>query len=148
MAATFGIMRLTSRSCLVPKIFLSSASIMSGSLYLARSRTRPVQKLARVAARSVGDPFACDHARNLLDARLARHHLRADARPAPAHALPHPHVVRRTGGNRCQMRDAEHLVSLGGPRELLGADRRDAPADPRVDLVEHPRGGAVGARQG
>src|SRR5262245_26222347 len=122
MAATFGIIRFTSRSCLVPKIFLSSASIMSCSLYLARSRTRPVQKLSRVAARGVGDPLARNHPRNLLDARLASQHLRADAGPARAHALPHPHVVRRTGGDRRQMRDAEHLATLGGPGELLGDD--------------------------
>src|SRR4029453_1799719 len=147
MAATFGSMRLTSRSCLVPKIFLSSTSIMSCSLYLAPSRTRPVQKLARVPACRVGDPLTRDHARDLLDARLAGQHLRADARPARAHALPHPDVVRRTGGDRRQARDAEHLASLGGPRELLGDDRPHTPAASRVDLVEDHRGHAVGARQ-
>src|SRR4030095_16885288 len=99
MAATIGIMRLTSRSCLVPKIFLRRTSIMSCSLYLARSRTRPLQKLARMPAGRVGDPLAGDHARDLFDARLAGQHLRADACPARAHALPHPYVVRRTGGD-------------------------------------------------
>src|SRR6266850_8079387 len=147
IAATTGIIRLTSRSCLVPKIFLSRTSIMTCSLYRARSRTRPLQKLARVPARRVGDPLARDHARDFLDARVAGQHLRADARAARAHALPHPHVVRRAGGARRQMRDAEHLAPLGGPGELLGDDRRDAPADSRVDLVEDHRGHAVGARQ-
>src|SRR5882724_8885006 len=147
IAATIGSIRLTSRSCLVPKIFLSRASIMPCSLYRARSRTRPLQKLARVPARRVGDPLARDHARDFLDARVAGQHLRADARAARAHALPHPHVVRRAGGDRRQMRDAEHLAPLGGPGELLGDDCRDAPADSRVDLVEDHRGHAIGARQ-
>src|SRR5262245_47488604 len=147
MATTIGIMRLTSRSCLVPKIFLRRTSIMSCSLYLARSRSRPLQKLARMSARRVGDPLAGDHARDLLDARLAGQNLRADARPARAQTLPHPDVVRRAGGDRRQVRDAEHLASLGGARELLGDDRGDAPADPRVDLVEDHRGHAIGARQ-
>src|SRR5215510_2976127 len=128
MAATIGVMRLTSRSCLVPKIFLRRASIMSCSLYLARSWTRPLQKLARVSPRRIGDSLARDHAGDLLDARLAGQHLRADPRPARAHALPHPDVVRRAGGDRGQVRDAEHLAPLAGARQLLGDDRRDAPA--------------------
>src|SRR5262249_56765763 len=135
LAATIGILRLTSRSCLVPKIFLRRASIMSCSLYLARSWTRPLQKLARMPARRVGDPLAGDHARDLLDARLAGQHLRADARPAGAQARPYPDVVGCAGGDRCQVRDAEHLASLGGPRELLGDDRGAPRARPRVDLV-------------
>src|SRR5207249_5599538 len=78
MAATIGIIRLTSRSCLVPKIFFSSASIMTGSLYRARSRSRPTQELSRVATRGIGDPFAGDHPRDLLDARVAGQHVGAD----------------------------------------------------------------------
>ena len=51
--------------------------------------------------------------------------LRADARPAGAHALPHAHVVRRAGGDRRQVRDAEHLAPLGGGRR---ASARRPPA--------------------
>src|SRR5881628_688195 len=145
--STTGIIRLTSRSCLVPKIFFNRTSIMTCSLYRARSRTWPAQKLASVTARGVGDPLARHHARDLLDARLPGQHLGADACPARAHALGHANVVRRAGGDRRQVRHTEDLTPLGGFGELLGDDRRDAPADARVYLVEDHRRHAVGARK-
>src|SRR5947199_7122728 len=147
MACTTGIIRLTSRSCLVPKIFFSRTSIMSCSLYRARSRGRPTQKLAGVAPRGLGDPLPRHHPRDLLYARLTGHRIGADAGPAAAHALPDPHMMGGAGGDRRQVRDAENLAPLGGRGQLLSDHGRDAPADPRVDLVEDHRGHAVGARQ-
>src|SRR6266850_666257 len=147
MATTVGIIRLTSRSCLVPKIFFSRASIMTRSLYRARSRSRPTQKLARVAARGVGDPVAGDHPRDLLDARVAGQNVGADACPAGAHGLGHPHVVRRARRDRRQMRHAQDLAPLRGRRQLLSDHGRDATTDAGVDLVEDHRGHAVGARE-
>src|SRR3989442_2412802 len=146
MACTIGIMRLTSRSCLVPKIFFSSASIMSCSLYRARSRGRPTQKLASVAPRGLGDPVPRHHPRDLLHARLAGHRIGADAGPAAADALSDPHMMGGAGGDRRQVRDAEHLATLGGRGQLLSDHGRDAAADPRVDFVEDHRGHAVGPR--
>src|SRR5215470_6007425 len=147
IARTTGIMRLTSRSCLVPKIFFSSASIISASLYRARSRGRPTQKLAGVAARRLGDPVARHHAGDLLHARRAGHGLGADARTAAAHALGDPHVVGSPGGDRRQMRDAEHLAALRGGGQLLRDDGGHAAADAGVDLVEDHRGYTLGAGQ-
>src|SRR5882724_3912162 len=147
MAWTTGIIRLTSRSCLVPKIFFSRASIMRSSLYRARSRRRPTQKLAGVAPRGIGHPLARHHAGDLLDARLSGQVLGADAGPAGADALRHLDVVGGAGGDRRQVRHAEDLASLRGRDELLGDDRRHSAADARVHLVEDHRGHAVGARQ-
>src|SRR5215470_6855050 len=147
MASTTGIIRLTSRSCLVPKIFFSSASIMSASLYRARSRGRSTQKLASVPPRSLGDPIPCHHAGDLLHARRAGHDLGADAGPAGAHALGDPYVMSGAGRDRRQVRDAENLAALRGRGELLGNHRGDPPADARVDLVEDHGRHALGARQ-
>src|SRR5439155_1137483 len=139
MACTTGIMRLTSRSCLVPKIFFSSASIISTSLYRARSRDRPAQKLAGVAARRLGDPIARDHPGDLVHACLSGHGLGADPRPAAAHALGDPHVV---GGARGLHPGLGELArrhageSLGrvvaALRELVRGARKL-----RVELAEH-----------
>src|SRR5437867_4090237 len=147
MAPTIGIIRLTSRSCLVPKIFFSRASIMTKSLYSPRSRSRPTQELAGVTTRGVGDPLAGDHPRDLLDTRLSGQHLGADAGPATPHALGHTHMVYRAGGDRRQMRHAENLPPLRGRRELLSDDGGDASADAGIHLVEDHRGHAVGARE-
>src|SRR5882724_10909185 len=147
MACTTGIMRLTSRSCLVPKIFFSSASIMSASLYRSRSRGRPTQKLTGVAPRRLGDPIARHHAGDLLHACLSGHELGGDARPAAAHALRDPHVVGGAGRDRRQVGDAEDLAAFGGRRELLRDHGRHAPADARVDLVEDHGGHSIGAGQ-
>src|SRR5262245_29120132 len=147
MACTIGIMRLTSRSCLVPKIFFSSASIMSASLYRARSRGRSTQELAGVPPRGLGDPIARHHAGDLLHPRGTGPHPGADAGPAAAHALGDPYVMGGAGGDRRQVRDAEDLPALRGRGELLGDHRGDAPADARVDLVEDHGRHALGARQ-
>src|SRR5262245_8501793 len=147
MDCTTGIIRLTSRSCLVPKIFFRSASIMSASLYRARSRGRPTQKLAGVPSRGLGDPIARHHTGDLLHARRARHDLGADARPAAAHALGDAYVMSGTGRDRRQVRDAEDLTALCGGGELLGDHRGDVPADARVDLVEDHGRDALGAGQ-
>src|SRR2546427_6809302 len=120
MAATMGIIRLTSRSCLVPKIFFSSASIIPRSLYRARSRSRPTQQVAGVTARGVGDPLARHHPRDLLDARVSRQHLAVDPGPAAPHPLGYPDVVRSARADPRQLRDAEDLAPLRGRRELLG----------------------------
>src|SRR5436189_134663 len=51
ISATTGIIRLTSRSCLVPKIFLRIASIIAGALYASASRAlraAATQERARV----------------------------------------------------------------------------------------------------
>src|SRR6266849_1781851 len=147
MAWTTGIIRLTSRSCLAPNIFFSRSSILSSSLYGARSRGRPTQKLAGVASRGLGDPIARHHAGDFCHARLPGHELRADARSAAAHALRNPHVVGGAGGDRREVRDAEDLAPLRGRGQLLGDDGRHAPADTRVHFVEDHRGHAVGPRQ-
>src|SRR5207245_2052567 len=109
IASTIGIIRLTSRSCLVPKIFFSRTSIMTRSLYRARSWGRPSQELAGVAARSVRDPVAGQHARDLLHAGIRGQRLRGDARPPATDAFRQPDVLRRAGRDRGQMRDAEDL---------------------------------------
>src|SRR5258705_1459590 len=147
MASTTGIMRLTSRSCLVPKTFFSSASIMSGSLYRALSRGRPTQKLSSVAPRGLGDPIAGHHAGALFHSGLAGHDLGADTGPTAAHALGDPHVVGGAGRDRRQMGHAEHLAPLRGGGQLLRDDGRHPSADPRVDLVENHGGHPVGPRQ-
>src|SRR5947208_11583669 len=145
MTCTTGIMRLTSRSCLVPKIFFSSASIMSASLYRARSRARPPQKLAGVAPSRLGDPVARHHPGDLLHTRLTGHEFGADTRPTAAHGLRDPHVVGGAGGDRRQVGDAEDLAALRGCGELLRHHRRHAAADARVDLVEDHGRHALGA---
>src|SRR5438132_7190286 len=71
VASTVGIMRLTSRSCLVPKIFRRIASIITIDYGISRDSRPPfarsgcAEQLARVAARGVGDPLAREHARDL-----------------------------------------------------------------------------------
>src|SRR6266850_1642181 len=110
ISTTTGIIRLTSRSCLVPKIFLRIASIIAGSLYApASGALRAAQERARVLERGGAGGVAAQHPRQLGHARLARDDLRARARAAPAHAFGHAHVLVRQRGDRRQVRDAEDL---------------------------------------
>src|SRR5207245_10662197 len=86
VASTVGIMRLTSRSCLVPKIFRRIALIIAID-YGTSGDSRPpfagsgrAEQLACVAACGVGDPLAREHAGDLLDAGVAGEPLDGDAR--------------------------------------------------------------------
>src|SRR6267143_1554126 len=140
ISATTGIIRLTSRSCLVPKIFLRMASIIAGSLYAPASRAlraAPAKERARVLDGGRSGGVAAEHARDLGHALVAGHQTRARARAAPANALGHAHVLLREGGDRRQVRDAEDLPAGTDGRQLLADHRRRAAADSRVHFVEH-----------
>src|SRR2546425_838737 len=141
ISATTGIIRLTSRSCLVPKIFLRIASIIAGALYASASRAlraAAAQERARVLeGGGAGGVAAAEHPRDLGRALVAGHQAGARARAAPADALGHAQGLVREGGDRRQVRDAEDLPAGADGRELLADHRRGAAADPRVHLVEH-----------
>src|SRR5204863_274109 len=140
ISATTGIIRLTSRSCLVPKIFLRIASIIAGALYASASRAlraAATQERARVLEGGGAGGLAAEHPRDLGRALVAGHQAGARARAAPADALGHAHVLVREGGDRRQVRDAEDLPAGADGRELLADHRRGAAADPRVHFVEH-----------
>src|SRR6266850_6843381 len=147
ISATTGIIRLTSRSCLVPKIFLRMASIIAASLYAPASgapRAAPAQERPRVLERGGrGGGVATEHPRDLGHALVAGYQAGAHARAAPADALGHAHVLVREGGDRRQVRDAEDLPAGADGGQLLADHRRGAAADPRVHLVEHHGGRAL-----
>src|SRR5213083_2045158 len=153
VGSTVGIMRLTSRSCLVPKIFRRIASIITIDYGISRDSRPPfarsgrAEQLARVAARGVGDPLAREHARDLLDAGVAGEPLEGDARAPRADGLGHAHVVAGARGDRREVGHAEHLTTLRDRRELLCDDRGDTSTDARVHLVEDHRRHAVRLRQ-
>src|SRR5881397_41120 len=153
VASTAGIMRLTSRSCLVPKIFRRIASIITIDYGTSSDSCPPfarpgsAEQLPRVTARGVGDALAREHARDLLDAGVAGKPLDGDPRTTRAETLAHAHVVVGTRGDRRQVGHAEHLATRGDRRELLRDDRRNASANARVHLVEDHRGHAVRLRQ-
>src|SRR5881396_1485456 len=153
VASTAGIMRLTSRSCLVPKIFRRIASIITIDYGTSSDSCPPfarpgsAEQLPRVTARGVGDALAREHARDLLDAGVAGKPLDGDPRTTRAETLAHAHVVVGTRGDRRQVGHAEHLATRRDRRELLRDDRRNASADARVHLVEDHRGHAVRLRQ-
>src|SRR3989449_591154 len=141
ISATTGIIRLTSRSCLVPEIVLRIASIIAGALYASASRAlraAAAQERARVLeGGGAGGVAAAEHPRDLGRALVAGHQAGARARAAPADALGHAHVLVREGGDRRQVRDAQDLPAGADGRQLLADHRRGAAADPRVHLVEH-----------
>src|SRR5213080_4173127 len=145
VASTVGIMRLTSRSCLVPKIFRRIASIITIDYGISRDSRPPfarsgrAEQLARVAARGVGDPLAREHARDLLDAGVAGEPLEGDARAPRADGLGHAHVVAGARGDRREVGHAEHLTALRDRRERLCDDRGDTSTDARVHFVEDHR---------
>src|SRR2546426_504686 len=149
VASTVGIMRLTSRSCLVPKIFRRIASIITIDYGISPASRPPfarsgcAEQLARVAARGVGDPLAREHARDLLDAGVAGEPLEGDARAPRADGLGHAHVVAGARGDRREVGHTEHLTALRDRRELLCDDRGDTSTDARVHLVEDHRRHAV-----
>src|SRR5207245_4429066 len=153
VASTVGIMRLTSRSCLVPKIFRRIASIITIDYGISPASRPPfarsgcAEQLARVAARGAGDALAREHARDLLDAGVAGQHLGGDAHMPGAHALDHAHVVAGARGDRREVGHAEHLAALRRGRELLRDDRGDASADSCVHLVEDHRRHSVCLRE-
>src|SRR2546422_217484 len=141
ISATTGIIRLTSRSCLVPEIVLRIASIIAGALYASASRAlraAAAQERARVLeGGGAGGVAAAEHPRDLGRALVAGPQAGARARAAPAAALGPAPVLVREGGDRRQVRDAEDLPAGADGRELLADHRRGAAADPRVHLVEH-----------
>src|SRR2546422_802214 len=153
VASTVGIMRLTSRSCLVPKIFRRIASIITIDYGISRDSRPPfarsgrAEQLARVAARGVGDPLAREHARDLLDAGVAGEPLEGDARAPRADGLGHAHVMAGARGDRREVGHTEHLTALRDRRELLCDDRGDTSPDARVHFVEDHRRHAVRLRQ-
>src|SRR5256886_4482801 len=153
VASTVGIMRLTSRSCLVPKIFRRIASIITIDYGISPASRPPfarsgcAEQLARVAARGVGDPLAREHTRDLLDAGVAGEPLEGDARAPRADGLGHAHVVPGARGDRREVGHTEHLTPLRDRRELLCDDRGDTSTDARVHLVEDHRRHAVRLRQ-
>src|SRR2546428_160202 len=140
ISATTGIIRLASRSCLVPKIFLRIASIIAGALYASASRAlraAATQERARVLEGGGAGGVGGEYPRDLGRALVAGHQAGARARAAPADALGHAHVLVREGGDRRKVRDAEDLPAGADGRELLADHRRGAAADPRVHFVEH-----------
>src|SRR3989441_23868 len=153
VASTVGIMRLTSRSCLVPKIFRRIASIITIDYGISPASRPPfarsgcAEQLARVATRGVGDPLAREHARDLLDAGVAGEPLEGDARAPRADGLGHAHVVAGARGDRREVGHTEHLTALRDRREVLCDDRGDTSTDARVHLVEDHRRHAVRLRQ-
>src|SRR5436309_4236269 len=150
ISATTGIIRLTSRSCLVPKIFLRIASIIAGTLYAPASgtlRAPSTQERPRVLERGGAGGVTAQHPRDLRHPLVPGDHARARARAAAAHALGHAHVLVRQGRDGRQMRHAEDLPARPDRGELLADHRRGAAADPRVDLVEHHRRGTLVARE-
>src|SRR5439155_926570 len=145
VASTVGIMRLTSRSCLVPKIFRRIASIITIDYGISRdshppfARSGRAEQLARVAARGVGDPLAREHARDLLDAGVAGEPLEGDARAPRADGLGHAHVVAGARGDRREVGHAEHLTALRdrrGPPPL--GERRGRLPELGLELAEPP----------
>src|SRR5881396_2543333 len=82
ISATTGIIRLTSRSCLVPKIFLRIASIIAGALYASASRAlraAATQERARVLEGGGAGGVAAEHPRDLGRALVAGHQAGARA---------------------------------------------------------------------
>src|SRR3989442_4174970 len=132
ISATTGIIRLTSRSCLVPKIFLRIASIIAGALYASASRAlraAAAQERARVLeGGGAGGVAAAEHPRDLCRALVAGHQAGARARAAPADALGHAHVLLRHGGDRRQVPDGTDFPAGADGRQLLADHRRGAAA--------------------
>src|SRR5688500_3335854 len=91
------------------------------------------------------DFLACEHARDLGDALVARIEP-ANARPRVTAGVFFPYVeVRRTEARDLgEMCHANDLIAYGELLQLSPDDLRDAAADAGVDLVEHERrGGGV-----
>src|SRR6266446_4010390 len=148
ISATIGIIRLTSRSCLVPKIFLRIASIIAGTLYAPASDAfgaAAAQQRARVLQRGRPRGVPAEHPCHLGHALIAGDDAGAGPGPAAAHALGHPHVLVGQGGDRRQVRDAEDLAAGADGRELLADDGAGAATDPCIHLIEHHGGGEFAA---
>src|SRR5438445_499461 len=150
VAATTGIIRVTSRSCLVPKIFLRIASIIAGTLYAPASGAfgaAAAQQRARVLERGHPRGVPPEHPCDLGHALIAADNAGAGPGAAAAHALGHPHVLVRQGGDRRQVRDTEDLAAGAHGRELLADDGPGAAADTGIHLVEHHGGGTLVPRE-
>src|SRR5919198_1837796 len=135
ISATTGIIRLTSRSCLVPKIFFRTASIIAWTLYAPASRglhaTRTEQR-ARMLERGSAGGVAAQHARDLGHTLVAVDDGRVCPRAAGANGLGYAHVVVRQRGDGGQMRHAQDLPALSDGGQLLADHRGGATADARV----------------
>src|SRR5215470_5679057 len=147
---TTGNIRLTSRSCLVPKIFLRIASIIASTLYAPASRllrTATAQQCPCVLQRDGRRASVAQHSRDLGRPLISGHHVSARARPTAVHALGDPHVLVRERGDRRQMGHAENLAPRRDSAELLTDPRRRVAADAGVDLIEdHGRRALVGGK--
>src|SRR5215470_9253844 len=162
MAATRGRIRLTSRSCLDPKTFRRTRSIMTRLLYSpgssgtgggawdAELRSLPPRlgdELECVLEARVSDGFAAEHPGHLANPIVLDQD--GDGRCGAPVVLPLLHAEMLVGvrGDLREVRDAENLV---GPRDLTelladGVCRLAADAD--VDLVEDQDRHRVGGRQ-
>src|SRR5919204_1418607 len=150
ISATTGIIRLTSRSCLVPKIFLRTASIIAGTLYAPasrRPRTACPQQRSGVLERGARRGVAAQHARDLRAALVPGDDGGARARATGAHALRDAHVMVRQRGDGSQVSDTEHLPAAAERGELVTHHGCRPAADARIDLIEDHRRGAVVAGQ-
>src|SRR5438105_3570871 len=139
ISATTGIIRFTSRSCLVPKIFLRMASIIAATLYAPasrRPRTACPQERPRMVQRRGAGRVATEHPRDLRGPLIPGDDGGGGARATTAHALGHPHVLVRQRGDGSQMRDTEHLPAAAERGELVADDGGGAAADAGIDLVE------------
>src|SRR5690348_17436564 len=100
---------------------------------------RVLQHLRGMSARGLGDPEAAQHARDLLDARIAVERLHARQRAARPGRLRHLELLARVNRDLREVRDAEHLVVPPQGLQELAHDLRDAAADARIHLVEDER---------
>ena len=138
MAATAGCTRLTSRSCLVPKIFFRRLSIMpshyTGCLPDRRpsgcdsTRSGSPPGRPRPAVRGHGARAACvspsEHPRDLRHPGLARERLDGRPRAPAADGLGHAQVMARPRGDLGQVRHAEDLPALGHHAQAVADHRR------------------------
>src|SRR5438094_168898 len=144
VASTVGIMRLTSRSCLVPKIFRRIASIITIDYGISRDSRPPfarsgcAEQLARVAARGVGDPLAREHARDLLDAGVAGEPLELRPfQPDPEVGALHAERAQLPlhGGPQTLRRGPPPLGERRGRLPELGLELAEPPLLGREDLL-------------
>src|SRR2546421_156338 len=150
ISATTGIIRFTSRSCLVPKIFLRMASIIAATLYAPasrRPRTACPQERPRMVQRRGAGRVATEHPRDLRGPLIPGDDGGGGARATTAHALGHPHVlVRQRGASRPRVPSGEvDGGDLEGRAVHAGRPELALPARPEL-CRSLPARAAEGAR--
>src|SRR5260370_41711628 len=118
-------------------MFWRMASIIAGTLYAAASGAlgaAAAQQRARVLERGRPRGVPAEHPCDLGHALIAGDDAGAGPGPAAAHALRHPHVLVRQGGDRRQVRDTEDLAAGAHGRALLAHHRRGPGTAPALPL--------------